>query len=129
MLWTKSLETGIAKIDEQHKELFRQIDMLLDPKNTNRHAEVINFLDGYIAKHFSDEQRMQADSKYPKAAAHKSYHDGYIVSFRKLKETYLKEGPTAQNNMAVNKSVVGWLKEHILVHDKEFAEYYRAVKK
>jgi len=127
MLWMKSLETGIEKIDEQHKELFRQIDMLLDPHNANRHREVIDFLGGYIVKHFTDEQKMHTESKYPKAATHRKYHDDYVTVFRVLKDKYIKEGPTPANNMEINKTVVGWLKDHILVHDKEFAAYYKSL--
>jgi hemerythrin len=126
MLWTKSLETGIDSIDNQHKELFHQIDILLDPGKTNRVRDTLDFLEKYIARHFSDEQAMHARSKYPKAAAHKGYHDQYIVVFRQLKEKYLKEGPNPANNIAVNKNVIGWLKDHILIHDKEFAEYYKS---
>jgi hemerythrin-like metal-binding protein len=126
MLWVKSLETGVAKIDEQHKELFRQMDLLLDKANANRHKEVIEFLDKYIAKHFSDEQKMQADAKYPKAAIHKKYHDEYVAIFRKVKDKFLKEGPSISNNLEINKTVAGWLKDHIMVHDKEFAAYLKS---
>jgi hemerythrin len=126
MLWSKTLETGITQIDEQHKELFRQVDLLLEPGNANRHREVLDFLDGYIVKHFTDEQKLQAEAGYPKAATHKSYHDNYVIVFRKLKEKYIKEGPTATKNIEINKNVVGWLKDHILVHDKEFAAYCKS---
>lgn len=128
MLWTKSLETGIDSIDNQHKELFHQIDILVDPGKANRVRDTLDFLEKYIARHFSDEQSMHASSKYPKASEHKGYHDKYIVVFRQLKEKYLKEGPTPANNIAVNKNVIGWLKDHILVHDKEFAEYYKSLR-
>jgi hemerythrin len=127
MLWIKSLETGIEKIDEQHKELFRQIDMLLDQANSNRHREVIDFLGGYIVKHFSDEQKMHENSKYPKAALHRKYHEDYVAVFHKLKEKYIKEGSTPANNIEINKTVVGWLKDHILIHDKEFAAFYKTL--
>jgi hemerythrin len=128
MLWTKSLETGIDSIDNQHKELFNQIDILVDPGKANRVRDTLDFLEKYIARHFSDEQAMHASSKYPKAAEHRGYHDKYIVVFRQLKDKYLKEGPTPANNIAVNKNVIGWLKDHILVHDKEFAEYYKSLR-
>ena len=127
MLWLKSLETGVAKIDEQHKQLFDQVDILVDKDNENRHKEVITFLDGYIRKHFSDEQQMHRETKYPKADAHKKLHDEYIVVFGKLKDKFLKEGSTPQNNMEINKVVVGWLKDHIIVHDKEYAAYYKSL--
>jgi hemerythrin len=128
MLWSKSLETGIPNIDAQHQELFRQVDILLDGKNANRHKEVLDYLGKYIVKHFSDEQKMHADSKYPKAVEHKKYHDEYVKVFAQLKDKYIKEGPTPSNNMEINRSVVGWLKDHIMVRDKEFATYYKSVK-
>lgn len=127
MLWSATLETGIDAIDDQHRELFKQIDILLDVGNKDRIRQTFEFLDKYIVKHFSDEQKMHQSSKYPKAATHKVYHDNYIRTFRQLKEKYTKEGPTPSNNQEVNKVIVGWLREHILVHDKEFARYYKSL--
>ncbi|MDL2263453.1 hemerythrin family protein [Synergistaceae bacterium OttesenSCG-928-I11] len=127
MFWSSSLETGIASIDEQHKELFNQIDILVDTSNGERIKSTLDFLDNYIVKHFTDEQRLHKEKKYPKAVEHKKYHDNYIVVFRKLKEKYIAEGPTLSNNMALNKTVLGWLKEHILVHDRAFAAYCKTL--
>lgn len=126
MLWTETLATGIPAIDEQHKELFRQIDVLVDTKNEGRIEETLGFLEKYIVKHFGDEQRMHRQANYPKAAAHKGYHDAYVISFKKLKDKYVKEGPSVTNTIAVNKNVIGWLREHILIHDKEFAAFYKS---
>lgn len=121
MLWSKQLETGVAIIDDQHKELFRRIDLLLDNKQPDRVKTTLDFLDEYIVKHFTDEQNIHARSNYPKAAPHREYHNSFIASFRALKSKYEKEGATLANNLAVNKTVIGWLTNHILVQDKEFA--------
>lgn len=129
MLWDQSLETGIKQVDDQHKELFRQIDILLDVSKANRVNETMNFLDSYIVKHFSDEQKLHLQSNYPKAILHKGYHDNYVITFRQLKSKLQREGSGLLNTMEVNRVVVDWLKNHILVHDKEFAQYYRSVKK
>jgi hemerythrin len=128
MLWSKSLETGIAKIDEQHQELFRRIDILMDAGNKDRIKETIDFLGKYIVVHFNDEQKMHLDAKYPKAAVHKSFHDNYVKEFGKLKDQVMKEGHTIAVSQAVNKNVIGWLKEHIMVHDKEFAAFCKSQK-
>jgi hemerythrin len=129
MQWTKQLETGISSIDEQHKELFRQIDILLDASNKDRIAETLDFLGDYVKKHFGDEQVMHAKSKYPKAAEHKKYHDAFVITFKSLKDTYNREGPTLANRMAVDKTLIGWLREHILVQDKDFAAFYKNLAK
>ena len=125
MAWDKLLETGIPQIDMQHKELFRQVDSLLDIKNQNRFQETLSFLERYVVRHFGDEQRMQAESKYPKAAAHKTLHDNFVRTFGGLKEKFAREGHTATNNIELHKTTMSWLKDHILVQDKDFAEHYK----
>lgn len=123
-MWSKNYETGIADIDEQHKELFRQIDILLDRSQEHRMKETLDFLGEYVVKHFKDEERSQARSNYPKAAEHRGYHAAFVLEYGKLKDKFDREGSSLAMNQAINKSVFGWLRNHIMVHDKEFAGYY-----
>jgi hemerythrin len=126
MLWTKSLETGVPKIDEQHKELFRQTDNLIDKSKADKIDGTISFLRTYVAKHFTDEEILQKVSNYPKAAFHKNLH----VEFSKTVKTLFDQYQQAQNKapvlLSINTAVINWLKEHIMQHDKEFAVYYIA---
>lgn len=126
MLWNRSLEIGVTAVDEQHKELFRRIDLLMDATNKNRFEETIDFLGEYIVKHFTDEQKIHTDSKYPKAAIHKTFHDTYVQTFNQLRKKIAQEGDTLSVKLEINKTVVDWLKSHILVHDREFANYYNS---
>jgi hemerythrin len=127
MLWNKSLETGIAKIDEQHKELFRAADVLVDTSQGDRVPKTLDFLKGYVAKHFSDEEVMHRLNNYPKAEAHKKLHVAFVKVFQGLYEDYHKAtGSKLLVTMNINKAVIGWLKDHIMVHDKEFATFYLA---
>jgi hemerythrin len=126
LLWNANYETGISKIDEQHKELFRAIDNLLDVKNKDRVKETLDYLGCYIVKHFTDEQQLHIKAKYPKAVIHRGFHDNYVKVFNKLQAQFENEGATFEMTNAVNKSVVKWLTEHIMVHDKEFAAYCKS---
>ena len=126
MIWNKSLETGIEMVDQQHKQLFDQIDILMDTKNKERIDTTLGFLGQYIIKHFTDEQMLHLKSKYPKAAIHRGYHDNFIAVFKQLKEKYEKEGQSLMTVLEINKTVMNWLKEHILIHDMEFTRYYKA---
>ena len=123
--WDQSLETGIPLVDSQHKELFKQVNSLFALENKNRFRETLDFLEKYIVKHFGDEQKLHNDSKYPKAAAHKNYHDGFTTTFGKLKTDYEKKGDNAVSNIELLNTAANWLKSHIMIHDKEFAEYYK----
>ncbi|GHV34293.1 hemerythrin [Synergistales bacterium] len=125
MLWSSALETGIKLIDEQHKQLFDKADELLEANGDDKIKKILDFLASYVAKHFSDEQKLHLSVNYPKAPTHRGYHDEYIKTFKTFKEGYEKEGPTLANKIAANKIIVGWLRDHIMVHDKEFTRYYR----
>jgi len=86
MVWDKTLETGIQKVDEQHKELFRRIELLTDTKNAKRTYEMLEFLEEYVHVHFRDEEALQAQSGYPKAAQHSAYHAAFVETIRQLKK-------------------------------------------
>ena len=127
MLWSNSLETGITSIDEQHKELFRQVDVLFDRSNDDRVPQTLKFLEEYTLKHFSDEQLFHQKSKYPKTEQHKKMHDEFVAVFKKLKEEYDNNGNDLPTLLKINKTVSEWLTSHIMVHDKEFAAYYKSL--
>ncbi|MDR2141067.1 MAG: bacteriohemerythrin [Deltaproteobacteria bacterium] len=124
MLWSKSLETGIPKIDEQHKELFRQADVLVDQSKADRVESTLNFLKDYVAKHFSDEEAFHRSSNYPKADAHKKLHIEFTGGLKKKVEEFQKSTNKSSIILTINSMVINWLKEHIMRHDKEFATYY-----
>lgn len=125
MLWNSTLECGIASIDEQHKELFRQVDILLDNSNRDRIPETLNFLGQYVVKHFAMEEAMHNRSRYPKTMAHKKLHTDFIATYKGLRNEYETSGHNLAVLMKINKVAVSWLKEHIMMQDKDFAKFYR----
>jgi hemerythrin len=131
MLWTANLEIGIPKIDEQHKELIRQTEILLDRTNADRIPETLNFLADYVVRHFIDEQGLQVAVNYPKAEAHKKLHTAFVAKFKEVKTKFDEAGAEVKPDMVleINKLAIGWLKDHILVHDKEFGNYYNAARR
>jgi hemerythrin len=124
MLWTKSLETGVPKIDEQHKELFRQADILIDKTQADRVESTLTFLKGYVSKHFTDEEILHRKSSYPKAESHKKLHIEFTKTLKGLYDQYQTSGNKLTLVLTINSAVIGWLKDHIMQHDKEFATYY-----
>jgi hemerythrin len=125
MLWSKSLEVGIPAIDDQHKELFRQIDILLDNNNADRVPQTLKFLGEYVEKHFSDEQGIHQRVRYPKAEPHRKMHTAFVSVFKQMKAEYDSGGHKLPVLIKINKTVIDWLKSHIMVHDKEFAAYHK----
>jgi hemerythrin len=129
MLWNKTLEIGIPAIDDQHKELFRQIDILFDKNSADRVPQTLKFLGEYVEKHFSDEQQIHIKAQYPKREPHKKMHIDFVAAFKRMKQEYDTGGDKLPVLLKINKTVADWLKNHILVHDKEFAAYFKTQEK
>ncbi|MCC8165343.1 MAG: hemerythrin family protein [Planctomycetes bacterium] len=122
--WTDAMLCGIPAIDEQHKELFRQLDILRDGNNRDRIPNVLRFLADYVVKHFNDEESLHLRSRYPRAAEHRKLHEEFVKTFLSLKEKYDKSGGDFATVMELNKVVFDWLKTHVMKVDMQFANYY-----
>jgi len=127
-LWNETLETGMPAIDEQHKELFRQVEILFESDNVDRVTKTLDFLAKYVEKHFNDEQQLHQKTQYPKAELHKKMHLEFTNTYKTLKQDYDSSGAKLQVMLKINKIASEWLRNHIMVHDKEFAAYYKTQK-
>lgn len=129
MEWDLSLETGVEKIDNQHKALFERIDQInVAGKNGTSSQELFTtliFFKRYVEEHFRDEEQLQLESKYPKYEQHKQVHEIFIKKIDELFDKCEKEGSNILTILETNKTVYDWLATHINKVDMEFAAYYR----
>ncbi|MDR2951603.1 MAG: bacteriohemerythrin [Treponema sp.] len=126
---TKDMETGVEKIDLQHKELISRINSLLAIGEKSASAEetrkTFDYLGDYVAKHFRDEEEIHIKSGYPKREEHKKKHALFIEDFSKLENEFLEKGNSMQLTMKLNNSVVAWIIKHIKGDDVEFGKFYK----
>lgn len=125
MFWSKSMESGIPLVDEQHKMLFRQVDSLLNSDRQERILDTFKFLENYVVEHFNTEEALHRKSGYPKAEQHRKIHADFIATFLGLKKEYDESGYNLVTLLKVNRVAVAWLKEHVMGHDMDFANFYR----
>lgn len=125
-LWNDSLLCGIPAIDAQHRELFRQLDILRDRGSRDSVPRVLRFLADYVVKHFNDEESLHLASRYPKAVVHRELHAEFVAVFTNLKAKYDDSKGAPAVVAEVSQVVYDWLKEHVMKIDKEFALYYLA---
>jgi hemerythrin len=126
---TKDMETGVEKIDTQHRELINRINNLITAGEKAASKEetqkTIDYLGEYIVKHFSDEQEIQIKSKYPKYKEHKAKHAYYVNDFTKLNDEFAANGNSIAFTMKLQSSLITWIVQHIKGDDVEFGKFYK----
>ena len=108
--FTKDLETGVAKIDEQHKELINRANNLMamgskafSPEETEK---TLNHLSDYVSHHFAEEEELQKSCNYPKYEQHKALHDGFKKEIANMKVKFHKEGGSIMFTVELTKTIV-----------------------
>ncbi|OEH84922.1 hypothetical protein BHU72_06945 [Desulfuribacillus stibiiarsenatis] len=131
--WSPDLAVGHDTIDEQHQELVRQINLLLDACNQGKGKgtvnEIISFLEKYVVDHFGMEEEQMLKYDYPHYTAHKAQHTKFIETFLAVKEQIQKSAVGPHTAIEVNQIVVDWLIDHINKVDRELGKFLRNVKK
>lgn len=129
--WTPDLSVGVENIDEQHKIWFEKANELFEAGKQQRAKEYINtmidFLDEYTKKHFSDEESYMEEIGYPELDAQKKAHASFINDLAKLKKDYNDGGGNLLVILTANKMVINWLTNHIRHMDKKIGDYVKTL--
>jgi hemerythrin len=129
IVWRESLAIGVPEIDRQHKELLSRFDSLLKACEAGKGMEalqkLLGFLDDYVVSHFSDEEDIQRNRRYPGYAAHKREHDGFIARLKTLKDEINTDGVALHHVTETNNMLLKWLINHIAKVDGDLGAYLR----
>lgn len=127
MPWTPSLSVGVSMIDEQHKTWFDKAEKLFEAGKKNQAkeyiGELLNFLDDYTRKHFTDEEKYMLSIRYPGYDEQKKAHTAFIAQLDKLRNDYKNSGGNISVIINANQMVVEWLTKHISNMDKKIGEF------
>lgn len=118
--WTSTLSVGVEEIDEQHRELFRRVDRLLDAVLHQDRTEVgklLAFLDAFVVEHFAAEERLMAEVAYPDAERHVLEHREFSRRLAAIDADFASHGATAALVFALEQLLVGWLRDHVYFTD------------
>lgn len=134
MEWSQNLSVGIAKIDDQHRELINRINGLVAA--IKQHickytiGDVIAFLEEYIDLHFSEEEQYMMQYRYPEYPQHKAQHEFFRENFSELKKELIlldggKKPGSYDLSVETNRVVVDWIIDHISGTDKRLGEFLK----
>ena len=130
MPWTPNLSVGVKMIDDQHKIWFEKAEKLFEA-GKNKQAkeyigEMLDFLEDYTKKHFSDEEKYMLSVKYPGYDEQKKAHTTFIAQLAKLRSDYNASGGNLVVIINANQLVVDWLTRHISNMDKKIGQFVKS---
>ena len=123
--WNDELDIGIEVIDKQHKRIVQYInnlDDIVDHPDRAKLAGVLNELVDYTLSHFTFEESLMEEAKYPFINAHKRIH----LLFVKRMNQYLQRFKAGEDiTVELLNTLKAWLINHIKSDDNDYAEIVR----
>lgn len=125
--WDVTLATGIGSIDNQHKELFSRINLLLaamkEGKGKEEVFKTLDFLEGYVIKHFNEEEEIQKKNSYPKYDIQHRQHEEFKGELKDLRKVFEANGSSGAFVINLQQKMSNWWKSHIKDLDKDLGKF------
>lgn len=129
--WSENYATNIELLDEQHKELFNILDncydLILNNEDDDKYDKIIHVLErlkDYTVYHFTTEEEFLKKNNYSKFLSHKFAHDSFIEQINSYDIYSIDKNQKAFVNEILD-IVTSWIKNHILVIDKNIPNFFR----
>ena len=133
--WTPELSVGVEEIDNQHKELYRNVDLFFEQirkgNGNGNLANLFSYLESYVTAHFSLEEKYMAKFHvegcgYEGAKEHRAEHRAFLRDFTAFKEEVLENGPTPLLVDEFQKWIVNWMAGHLGKTDRGLGRFLRS---
>jgi hemerythrin-like metal-binding protein len=125
--WDEKYSVGITSIDNQHKELFKHLNNLLEAMKQGQANDVISQIilkvEQYAVNHFQKEEYFFQRFNFHGSAEHISEHQDFKNKIVSLKSD-LKSGKITLTFELLN-FLKDWIDHHILIVDKQYSECFR----
>ena len=121
--WDNEYSVGSDLMDSHHKQLFSLINEMHTQMKVGADEEdikkTINELIEYTIFHFTEEEKKMAAEGYSGLEAQKRAHKTFTDKMKEY-QTIAESGMAIFVVSEMSKLAVEWLKEHILVMDKQY---------
>jgi hemerythrin len=125
--WDEKYSVYDTEIDKQHQQFFNLINKFYTSMASNQNNEAIKMvvaeLKAYALKHFTHEESVMRRKDYPRLASHQKAHKMFSEKITEL-EDKLKAGKLI-STLEISKYLKEWLSNHILLEDKQYANYFK----
>ncbi|HPM43296.1 MAG TPA: bacteriohemerythrin [Candidatus Omnitrophota bacterium] len=123
--WRPEFSVNIEVIDEQHKKLIDNINILHDAMKEGKAKDILSkIFDGlveYAVNHFATEEGFFYIYDYPQAEEHKKEHDNFKAKVRDMKAKF--EGGKVGLPIELSDFLRDWLQKHVLDMDRKYGPF------
>jgi hemerythrin len=129
MRWSDQYATGIERIDDQHKMIFKMAEdfrVALDEGSGERvYGGILEALHLYVRTHFGFEERCMAKYHCPAAQRNREAHVRFVEILTEFQQRYAVSGFDRADARNLVDTIDRWLADHICridVHLKQSVE-------
>lgn len=115
------LALGVTAIDEEHLQILKLIERVRRPDVDL--GEILKELRDYLGRHFLHEEQLLHASEYPEVEAHVALHRELSARVNQL----LADGENLHRDN-VSRLLEDWIRDHIHVEDRRYADHLLAVR-
>jgi len=117
MEWSNDFATGIERIDEQHRMLFRMVGdfrLALDEERGERtYGLLLGLLTDYARAHFEFEEQCMEKYRCPVAGQNREAHEWFMRMLSRFRERHDHAGYRAADARELMDALDRWLRTHI----------------
>ena len=117
MEWSEDYATGVQRVDDQHKRLFKTADdyraALEEGSGEGSYGLLLEFLDRYCRNHFGFEEKCMAEYRCPVAADNEAAHAKFLEIVRDFVQRYAEFGYQHADADELISIIEQWLVDHI----------------
>jgi len=129
MEWRSDYATGSQPIDDQHRELFRREQGLLEAARVGAGGHALTALQSlreHLRRHFAAEQAAMLAAGYPFGDAHAQEHARFLLEILRLEHEGTARPASAWLSTKIALALSSWLREHMLGVDRDLCAFLRA---
>ena len=134
MIWQENYKVGVKEIDKQHKELFEILNKLIrvvrdddedEEVKREKMIDTLEFMNKYVNKHFSEEERLQAEYDYPDLEEHQEIHRKFEAEIEEFQDEFRKNDYSQEFAKEFSGRLLTWLINHVADTDQKIGEYIK----
>jgi hemerythrin len=123
--WKETYNLGIEHLDNQHRGLVKQINILHDAMKAGKGKEtldeILNALVDYTATHFKSEEKLFHQFHYPESKKHIAEHSNFVEEVLKFRAAFDKG--RLMLSIEVMTFLKNWLTTHMLGSDMDYKSF------